>query len=140
MKKLSPEKKCLAILGIFNLTALIIFIPVSAIFNLWGLTIGWVIGTTVTLINMLLLFKTGDMITNEAKDNRGTALSILFYFIRFTLVAGAMVLCALLHWVIGHYLFIWSLFTCAASVLPSTLIITIFYHSDDNQEKTVTKK
>lgn len=140
MKKLSPEKKCIIILAIFNLAALVVFIPVSAVFNLWGLTLGWAIGTSVTFVNMLLLFKTGNMISDQAKDNRGTALSVLFYFVRFGLVAGAMVLCALLHWVIGHYLFIWSLFTCAASVLPSTLIITIFYHSDDNEEKTTTKQ
>lgn len=140
MKKLSPEKKCLVILGIFNFAALAIFIPISAVFTLWGLTIGWVIGTAVTFINMILLFKTGDLIANQAKDNRGTALSVLFYFVRFGLIAAAMVVCALFHWVIGHYLFTWSLFTCAASVLPSTLVITIFYHVDDDEEKKVEKK
>lgn len=140
MKKFSPEKKCIIILAIFNISALIIFIPISAVFNLWGLTLGWAIGTSVTFINMMLLFKTGDMIADQAKDNHGTALSVLFYFVRFTLVAGAMVLCACLHWLIGHYLFIWSLFTCAASVLPSTLIITIFYHSDNTEEKKIEKK
>ena len=139
MKNLSPEKRCLVILGIFNFVALAVFIPISAVFSLWGLSIGWIIGTGVTFINMLLLFKSGDLIVNQSKDNRGTALSVLFYFLRFGLIAAAMVLCALLHWKIGHYLFTWSLFTCAASVLPSTLVITIFYRSDD-EEKKVEKK
>lgn len=140
MKKLSPEKRCYLILGIFNLVALAVFLPISIIHqDLWGLTIGWVMGMAVTFINMILLFKTGDLITDQAKTKHGTALAVLFYFVRFTLMAGVMVTCALLQWVFKHNFFAWSIFTCAGSVLPSALIIAIFYHSDEHQE-TLKKK
>ena len=138
MKKLSPEKKCLLILIIFNFIALVVFIPISVNFSLWGLSIGWIIGTAVTFINTLLLFKSGHLIVSQAKDNKGTALSVLFYFLRFGLIAAAMVVCALLDYVAKHDFFAYSIFTCAASVLPSTLVITIFYHSDE--EEKVDKK
>ncbi|MCQ2791980.1 MAG: hypothetical protein MJ208_00485 [Bacilli bacterium] len=131
MKKLNPEKKCLLILLVFSLVVFCIFLPISIVRGMHGLVIGWSFGCIATFINMFLLFKSGHAIADLAKSNKGVGLSVLFYFLRFIIIAAPMIICALLQWYFKHEMFEWSLFTCAASVLPSSLIIVIFYHSND---------
>lgn len=135
MKKMSPEKKCLLILGIFSIAALIIFLPISISLKYWGVTIGWVLGCVATFLNMLLLFKSGHAVADAAKENKGLSLSFLFYFFRFFISAGFIILCAILDYVCHIEVFKYSIFTCAASVLPSSLILLIFYHDNDDEEK-----
>lgn len=135
MKKMSPEKRCLIALSIFNAALFIIFIPISAVFDLWGLTVGWGIGFVVTFINMFLLFKSG-ISTSESATNtgKGMGFAAVFYFARFGLFAIAFVITALLYYYCKIEIFKYSVFTCAAALLPSTLIITILYHSPDEEE------
>lgn len=140
MKKLSSEKKCYLILAIFNIIAFAIFIPLSVLYNLWGLTIGWALGFVATFINMILLFKGGRAIANAAKNDKGVGLSVAFYFARFLLIGVMFVICALMFWVFNVEVFEYSLFTCAGSVLPSALIIVIFYRSDEDETKKEIEK
>lgn len=142
MKKLTSDKKCYLILGIFNAVALVALISVGAVFNeYWGLTTGWALGCITTFINMVLLFKSGRVVEQSAKSEKGIGLSVGFYFIRFLLIAGMFVVCALMQWKFEIPAFKYSLFTCAASVLPSALIILIFYRADiDEDNKKIETK
>lgn len=142
MKKINPERKCILILVAFNIIALAIFIPISAVFNLWGLTIGWAMGTVVTVISNVLLFFSGNRISQNAiNDDKGTGLAILFYFVRYAMYIGIFVVCAFLHWKAKNEYFTWSIFTCAGSLLPSSLIIALFYRQKDevNSKPTINK-
>lgn len=134
MKKMSPEKRCLIALSIFSAVLLVVFIPISAVFSFWGLTIGWAIGFIVAFTNMFLLFKSG-MATSESAMNsgKGMGFAAAFYIMRFALFAIAFVITALLDYYCKIVVFKYSLFTCAAALLPSTLIITILYHSADEE-------
>lgn len=141
MKKLTSDKKCYLILGIFNIVAFAILIPISAVFNMWGLTTGWALGCVATFVNMILLFKSGGVIAASAKSEKGIGISIGFYFIRFLLTAAVFVICAVMQYTLKNPMFLYSLFTCAASVLPSALIIVIFYRADvDEDNKKIEKK
>jgi len=132
MKKMNKEKKCLLITSIFIVALFAVFIPIGATCDLWGLTVGWAIGGVITLASQALLFASGHAITETAKNNgKGTALTVLFYLSRFALFAVGLVICGLFQWVFPHHLFTWSIFTCVGSVLPSTLIITIFYNDSE---------
>ena len=141
MRKLTSDKKCYLILGIFNAVAFAILIPVSATQNLWGLTIGWVLGFVATFINMILLFKSGKVVEDSAKSEKGIGITLAFYLARFLLTAAMLVICAVMQWKLKLPQFNYSLFTCAASVLPSALIILIFYRADiDEDNKKIEKK
>lgn len=141
MKKLTSDKKCYLILGIFNIVAFAAFIPGSAVSNLWGLTTGWALGFVATFVNMILLFKSGRIVEDSSKSEKGVGISIAFYFGRFLLIAAMFVICALLDFYLKIPAFKYSLFTCAASVLPSALIILIFYRADiDEDNKKLEKK
>lgn len=141
MKKLTSDKKCYIVLAIFNVVALAVLLPLSAFYNHWGLTIGWGIGSVVTFINMILLFRSGDFVTEAAKNDKGIIISLLFYFLRFLLIGGAFAVCAVLYYTLGFEVFENSLFTCAGSVLPSALIILVFYRADvDEDNKKIEKK
>ncbi|MCQ2794722.1 MAG: hypothetical protein MJ214_00720 [Bacilli bacterium] len=141
MKKLTSDKKCYLVLGIFYIVAFAALIPTSAVTGLWGLTVGLSIGSVVTFINMVLLFRSGQVVADAAKTDRGVGISLLFYFLRFILIGGAFAICAVMHYTIGIPAFEYSLFTCAASVLPSALIIVIFYRADvDEDNKKIEKK
>ena len=145
MKKLTSDKKCYLILGIFNVVAFIVLIPVSACcskpdFNLWGLTIGWALGFVATFVNMMLLFKSGKVVEDSAKSEKGIGISLLYYFIRFFLTAAMFVICAVLDFWLKMPQFKFSLFTCATSVLPSALIILIFYRADIDEDNQKIKK
>ncbi|MCQ2796813.1 MAG: hypothetical protein MJ213_05935 [Bacilli bacterium] len=141
MKKLTSDKKCYLILGIFNIIAFIIFIPISVVFDKWGLTVGWALGFVATFINMVLLFKSGKVVEISAKSEKGVGISVVYYFVRFLLTASMFVICAILDFYLKVHAFKYSLFTCAASVLPSALIILIFYRADiDEDNKKVETK
>ena len=141
MKKLTSDKKCYLILGIFNIVAFATLIPISAVFKLWGLTTGWALGFMATFINMILLFKSGRVVEDSAKNEKGIGISVAFYFVRFLLTAAMFVICALMQYKFGNPFFKYSLFTCAASVLPSALIILIFYRADiDEDNKKIETK
>ncbi|MCQ2794496.1 MAG: hypothetical protein MJ207_04040 [Bacilli bacterium] len=140
-KKFTPEQRCLLILSVFNFSILLIFLITSSLTQLWGLTLGWGIGCLVTFLNMLLLFKTGDAITESSKRNSGLGISLAYYAFRFLIIGGALVACAVAQYVTpkDFVVFDWSVFTCAASVLPGSLILLIFYHEDEDKP-TPTKK
>lgn len=140
MKNLTSDKKCYLILGIFNLVAFAVFIPASAVSNLWGLTTGWALGFVATFVNMVLLFKSGKVVEDSAKSEKGVGISVAYYFGRFLLIAAMFVICALLDFYLKLPAFKYSLFTCAASVLPSALIILIFYRADIDEDKQKIEK
>lgn len=133
MKQLNVEQKCLLILGIFSFSILIVLLPISIVLKLYGLTIGWVIGSLATFLNTFLLFKSGNAIMNSAKENQGLSFSFIFYIFRFLLIIASFVTCALLHFLVKG-VFVYSLYTCACSVLPSSLIIVLFYKESSSKE------
>ena len=137
MKKLNKEKKCLLVTFIFIIIGAIAIIPVSAVQQLWGPTVGWFIGCLVTIISQFLLFRSGQIVQDQAKsDNKGMSLIVLFYLSRFLLYGLAFALCISMHYLVKNdiidKLFNWSWITCIIPLLPSTLIIAIFYHDDDS--------
>lgn len=140
MKNLTSDKKCYLILGIFNVVAFAILIPISATFTMWGLTVGLALGFVATFVNMVLLFKSGKVVEDSAKSEKGVGISIAYYFGRFLLIAAMFVICALLDFYLKIPVFKYSLFTCAASVLPSALIILIFYRADIDEDKQKIEK
>jgi len=140
MKKFSKEKKCLIITGGFLTIMFAVFIPVSAVCNLWGLTIGWAIGTAITLLSQFLLFESGKILQRNAKGGeKGTGLVVLFYFSRFGLYLAGLIVCALLQWKMQKTIFNWSVFTCVGALLPADFVITFFYHDDDDNPTPVKK-
>lgn len=131
-KSLSPEKKCLSIILGFSLIILIVLIPVSLSVNLWGLTIGWCIGFVTSITNTIMLFKSAKVISNAAKSEKGLGISVVFYLIRFLLAAAVITICIVMQYKVKNTYFTWSFCTCAAAILPSALILAIFYHDTDN--------
>ena len=140
MKNMNKEKKCLVASLILTAIGFLAVIPASAVTGFWGPTTGWIIGCGVTIISQTLLFKSGKIISNQAKENgKGVGLSIIFYISRFVLYLIFFALCISMHYLVHNdvvdKMFNWSWVTCIIPLLPNTLIIAIFYHDLDEDKE-----
>lgn len=124
MKKFLSNKSQLTKLVIYSLafgSCLMILSCIGIIFGQFGWLIGVAIGTLVSMVNMVLLFKGSSFVLQASK----ASLFLLFYFLRMLLYVGFTVLLAILDYKLHISMFSYSVFGLLIAYVPSVVIICI---------------
>lgn len=124
MKKFLSDKSQLVRLVISTLAfglILMILSCIGIIFGQFGWLIGVSIGTVVSLVNVVLLFKGSSFVLNASK----ASLFLLFYFLRMLLYVGFTVLLAFLDFKLHLSAFAYSVFGLLIAYLPTVIIVCI---------------
>ena len=94
---------------------------IGIIFGQFGWLIGVSIGTLVSLVNVVLLFKGSSYVLNASK----ASLFLLFYFLRMLLYVGFTVLLAFLDFKLHLSALAYSVFGLLIAYLPTVIIVCI---------------
>ena len=124
MKKFLSSKNQLTRLVIYCLAFGLILMILSCIgvfFGQYGWLFGVAIGTLVSLINVVLLFKGSSFVLSSTK----TSLFLLFYFLRMSIYVLMTVLCAYLDFKLNIVAFKYSVFGLLIAYLPMAVIVVI---------------
>ena len=100
---------------------LMIFSCIGIFFGQFGWLIGAAIGTLVSLVNVILLFKGSSFALKTFK----ASLFLLFYFSRMLIYVGMTVLCAYLDYSKHIGAFSYSVFGLLIAYLPMVVIVCI---------------
>ena len=90
--KLNSEQKVIFINFILLFAGLILILPFSIIFTLYGLLIGWAIGSLANIIASILIFKSTSLLLT---DKPAVGLYIVYYICRVLIYVAVFVLLAL---------------------------------------------
>lgn len=125
LSRLSELKGMLLVGAIFGLVICLILLVVGLVSGYFGWLYGALVGTTVELINIFLLYKGSEYIVKKMR----ASLFLIFYFSRMTLYIAVFVLCAFLQFGFGDMSAIseWNycLWGCLIAISPLQLIVII---------------
>lgn len=122
--KLNSEQKVIFINFILLFAGLILILPFSIIFTLYGLLIGWAVGSLANIIASILIFKSTSLLLT---DKPAVGLYIVYYICRVLIYVAVFVLLASMQWLFHIEVFYWSILSCAVSLLPPQLILMKVY-------------
>lgn len=133
-KKLTSNKKCLLLLGVFDAFVFVCLIP-FAFFSMdngyWlgTLMLGWLLGSIAQLIAYVTIVFTSKMLTTpNGTSATGTLMGAGGFFIRYFLYAAVLALSAICtfksEWLLGFDKF--NVFTCGAALVVLSFFVMIF--------------
>ena len=139
---LSDEGKTVFWLIIADVLVLVGLLPFFFFSNM-GLPLGWLLGAVIVLLCYISMVKGSSFILSVAVTengrNKGRAWAVVFAFLRFALMIGALIVSAVFTFKVeGGYI---NFFTCAAAYLPLILVAVIFTlaHKKNKEDTKVAK-
>ena len=143
MKKISIDKFHVFFNIICQFFFIIVYLPFAIIFTKWGLLIGGGFGLIASTLNVLLIGKGTSNLMDSKLDNngKGKGFFVLFYFLRFIVTAGLLVLAVLMQFFLKVAVFDFSFIPILISVTAMIGIIPLsdIFYSKIYKVKNVTE-
>ena len=127
----SETKRNVFVLSAFAVVVAILLLP-FAFFGLPGLTVGWILGSIISIFAYTTIVFASHVILRKDNDGKGIGLTVVFSFLRMVIYAAGLALGALVTFVWKNpWLNFWTVF---AGYMPMPILVAIMHFYNMSKE------